>query len=141
MTDLATLKSLRTRVANATGADREIDFAICVVFGIKGKSRIVNKRGHVVNGKPVFLRVDIEYPKLTSSIDAARVLVERVLPGMVIECAIYPEGGGYACLWPWFKRALPMGHRGETEAGTVTPVLAIILALLDALIAREKTDE
>jgi hypothetical protein len=137
MIDLATLQSLRARVAAASGPDREIDAAICVAFGIGGKSRTVNKRGHVVNGKPVFLRVDIEYPKLTASIDAARVLVERVLPGMVIECAIYPEGGGYACLWPWFKRAFPMGHRGETEAGTATPALAIILAMLDALIAKE----
>jgi hypothetical protein len=135
MIDLTTLQNLRDRVAKATGPDREMDVQIMTAILPKklGKWEAAGHYWQHPGG-------DERAPNLTSSIDAARVLVNRVLPGMVIECAIYPEGGGYACLWPWFKRALPMGHRGETEAGAVIPALAIILAMLDALIAKEKTD-
>jgi hypothetical protein len=134
--ELEQLQSLRDRIANATGPDREIDAAICVAFSIEGKSRTVNRRGHFVNGKPVFLRVDIEYPKLTSSIDAALALVDRVLPGW--EWSVWACGGV-------FGATVYNTPEDEIEpsisAHAPTPALAIILAGLDALIAKEKTDD
>jgi hypothetical protein len=133
MTDLSTLQSLRDRVAQATGPDREIDAAICVAFGIEGKSRTVNRRGHFVNGKPVFLRVVIEYPKLTSSIDAALAWMERVLPDTEgwVDFRLGFGGGAAECR---------IATNDPVFAVAPTPALAILLAGLDALIAKEKTD-
>jgi hypothetical protein len=119
MTDkLATLQSLRDRVANATGPDREINVAIADAF-----TPISDRKYWGYGGA--------EPPNFTSSIDAALAWVERALPDDFVRIEQLTRSR-------WQVRL--EGSEGVSWANAPTPALAIILAGLDALIAKEKTD-
>ena len=127
MTNLATLQSLRDRVANATGPDREIDGLIYIASFIPSE-RVgrLDHDGGVVGWWPKdgpYVSA-IEVPRYTSSIDAALGWVERVLPlsGMLILRNATNEV---------LAEGRPDSHLPR----------AIVLAGLDALIAKEKTDD
>jgi hypothetical protein len=127
MTDLTTLKSLRDRVAKATGPDREIDYAIYTY-------------------STGLWRTD-DFPAVTSSIDAALAWVEHVLPKCDGWGPNEPASSGWRigfyrgltpnCGWTAYVR---QHAQDALEADAPTPAIAIILAGLDALIAKEKTD-
>ncbi len=108
--ELEQLQSLRDRVAQATGPDREIDAEIWR-----------RTKTH-----------EMYDCKFTASIDAALAWVERV--------------GCYMISLEWDRLGVMahVGHRDEAlnswKGNASTPALAIILAGLDALIAKEKTD-
>ncbi len=127
MTDrLSTLQSLRCRVANAKGPDREIDATIADIFTPISKGRHWGYGG-------------AEAPKVTSSIDAALAWVEKVLPGCGWTVSNADDVKPCPKAWVW---ELSTENRAEHfSANASTPALAITLAGLDALIAKEKTDE
>jgi hypothetical protein len=123
MTDLTTLKSIRDRVAQATGPDSYVDTCIhtlCIEMRLDA------------------YEMDQHYP-FTSSIDAALALAERLLPGWEDFTGFNPDhyfngrrGCAYCCL--------SIGPE-KVAVAAATRGLAIILATLDALIAKEKTDD
>ncbi len=139
MTDLTTLQSLRDRVAQATGPDREIDAAIACAFVLRDlrPARPDDFEGRY--GYPPgsikttlgFLQAD----SYTSSIDAALAWVERVLPGWGWTVSNADDVKPCPKAWVW---ELSAENRAEHfSANAPTPALAIILAGLDALIAKE----
>jgi hypothetical protein len=135
LTTLTTLQSLRDRVAKATGPDREIDRNIAVAFNVFqerfGTLYHWCEAGSTVN--PVY---NSQLPQYTSSIDAALAWVELVLPGWVL--AVCSRAAPSSDL-PYARLFTPdMKHQSDQSAPTAP--LAIILAGLDALIAKEKTD-
>lgn len=133
MTDLTTLQSLRDRVAQATGPDRHADTLIAhqtdgwTIKKIGGKPHFSHPEEIPVarDGKPS------NYPSYTSSIDAALGWVERVLPDDFVRIEQLTRSR-------WQVRL--EGSEGVSWANAPTPALAIILAGLDALIEKEKTD-
>ncbi len=139
---LTTLQSLRDRVANATGHDRDIDAALCEAFCLypAGTERVMNTDGASTAwaGNAIWW----EALPLTSSIDAALAWVERVLPnstGNMISWQQRDVGKPRWCGY-WVK-IVPDGERsgGAREAYAPSIALAIILSGLDALIAKERT--
>jgi hypothetical protein len=138
--DLEQLQTLRNRVAQATGPDRHADTLIAhsidgwTIKKIGGKPHFSHPEEVPIarDGKPS------NYPSYTSSIDAALAWVERALPGAITihaqqwkhPTAERPES------WTWELSNYPNGRTSPVYAST--PALAIILAGLDALIAKEK---
>jgi hypothetical protein len=114
--DVTQLQSIRDRVANATGPDREIDYAIYTY-------------------STGLWRTD-DFPAVTSSIDAALALVERVLPGW--EWSVWASGGV-------FGATIYNTPEDEIEpcvsAQAPTAPLAILKAFVAALIAQENANE
>ena len=127
--ELEQLQSLRDRVANAAGPDREIDAALCEVFCLHpaGTERVMNTDGASTAwaGNAIWW----EALPLTASIDAALGWVERVLPGWGWSVE-RRESDFIATVW----------DTDEYEVRAPTPTLAIILAGLDALIEKENAD-
>lgn len=134
--DGTALLALRERVAGLTEPDREVDGLIAASFGLfHGKIKGQEARGEY-------------YAEcFTSSIDAALGLVERVLPehGLSVEIKT-PHV--MACLgadgepaepglkYPFWAAIMPhFGYSGHRFVDAPTAPLAILLALLDALIA------
>jgi hypothetical protein len=105
------LLDLKRRIEEAKGPDRDLDAALECAFEAWGR-----------------------IPAFTGSIDAALALVERVLPGWgyTIEAAM-PGLGVSVHLWP----PRPTVDEGEEGEGP-TPALALILALINALIAQQE---
>jgi hypothetical protein len=82
------------------------------------------------------VRMLIDAPPVTSSIDAALALTERLLPGLMIECGRYTEadGGPAGCFARISNYAMGDGPRFEDDhEQAATLPLAIILATLQAL--------
>lgn len=112
--DLATLRALKERCEAAAGSDRELDHDLIVHFA--GSGNLMAMLRH--------------YP-LTSSIDAALALVERVLPGAGYDLDYVP-GGDPLCGCRIFQDDVLGNASGE---GATLP-LAALSALFDALISR-----
>jgi hypothetical protein len=137
MVDLTTLQSLRDRVANATGPDREIDALIW------WHSEDHSEDDHGLTGDPIKIMKALwgnspvawshmpvawsHIPSVTASIDAALAWMELVLPGWRWGC----DPSGFVRLW---KRDGSSWIGGPGFPGPTVP-LAIILAVLDALAA------
>ncbi len=121
MTDLATLQSLRSRVANAPGPDREIDLTIERAFNTSS-----------IHDDYLDRNPDAARP-FTSSIDAALAWMERGVPDTEgwVDFRLGFGGGAAECR---------IATNDPVFAIAPTPALAIILAGLDALISKEKTD-
>lgn len=114
MTDLS---SLIARVEVASGGDFDLDTDIAKRFGC-----------HTI---PIGDGIR-EYPRVTSSIDAALTLVERLLPGWAAQCLF--AGNANAVLL--YKPTVPFSSAPRGDSGPLdrpTPALAILLALLKAL--------
>lgn len=144
-----TLRALRERVAAATGPDRETDARLWCLFN-SGKyelrfERLKNQEGFVYSqwedGKPIeWLQSRghqfAAHEKVCESIDAAIGLVERCLPGWW-----WHLSWDAACelLHPDDELEEPnAGHRNVVVLHmSGRPALAIILALLDALLASQ----
>lgn len=134
MTDITTLQSLRDRVAKAQSGDREIDADIAEIFGYvppecEDGPELCGVPATWAGGGKIW-----SAPKFTSSIEDAAAWVERVFPGMLYRHQHYPLGN-YT-----FQLGFDGGYRWLSTVNAHTPALAIVLAGLDALIAKEKTD-
>ncbi len=125
MTDLTTLQSLRDRVANAgDGTDMHLlDMDILTTTAPLPNGA---KWRWFEDDPP-----DLVCLRVTSSIDAALALVGRVLPNDFVRIEQLTRSR-------WQVRL--EGSEGVSWANAPTAALAIILALLNALIAKENTD-
>lgn len=152
---MSELVELLERVKAATGPDRELDFRIHiaviedVVWPVRDRlGRITNPdyrmsdylRGYssVINSDDQ----DFDFPRYTSSIDAALALTERLLPGcgIVIDREPPAKGGAPAgaAVNGWIGQEGPEGRAWEHfDATGETFPLAILGALLSALIAQD----
>lgn len=133
---VAHLRNLIERLENATGPDRELDFAIAVACGftvrqqatVYGSTKVAVDPSRKGRGNGA---VDSRY---TASLDAVVALVERVLPGC--NAVI---GWGEPHRNPWARLApLSDGGRHPFDAGGATPAIALCLALLRASQAKEE---
>lgn len=116
----ADLTTLRDRIASATGPDRELDAAIHEwQFGL----------GSAV---PEFWPAFDPAP-YTTSIDAAVALIERA--GLTM--AGYSVRHVYAGMGDWLYSAGVGAHGNEHVADGPTAPLALLLALINALLAQE----
>jgi hypothetical protein len=152
--------SLAARVEALTGADREVDAEICIALGVMpevtewpptlsdgwlwrlGKPApygAMDYRGKVAclvyhpqkEPEPVSLYVR-KAPPLTSSLDAALALTERVRPDVYVKIDQYMNTGAVKYAWAkwrvWLKTYEPLG---EWFGGpSPTPALALLAALL-----------
>ena len=164
------LTALLERVRNATGLDRGLDAAMAIGVGyITEYSEPNGQHGSLrgyeggVDGKRVSyfapwwpgdrkwppseatVAVNHDIPKFTASIDAALALVERVLPGWAVTVATYHTdyGSPYADMASrrYIENDEGFEHEYAESAG-LTPVLAILTALLLALTSNtEGNDE
>lgn len=131
--DGSSLQALRERVAKAAGPDREIDARICQALLPYLSGANYGRPGLVVDmAAPSVLGGGqiAEAPPLTASIDAAIRLVERVLPGWRWDVGSSTVDYS-SMLWD----PAPAGA-STAEIFARTAPLAILLALLDALIAQ-----
>lgn len=114
----STLESLRERVRNATGADRDLDIAISRDVAVP----LLIERGV----RPPLVR------NYTSSIDSCVELIGEVLPYEWLRFDIWPELFRTASILPKPTPTTAVSGIGETIP------LALLEALLTALIEIEK---
>ena len=148
-----TLASLEARIAAATGPDREIDALVAVLAGWEwhgdGTAETHGKwaghwviPGHLNNGTFTQDRLcactDISDdqgntqtpPRVTESIDAIVALIERTLPELSWTVAgRWGSSPPNACL---------SDYEQEFEADPPTPALALCLAFVQAMRAKEE---
>ena len=132
---MTNLEQLLDRVVKATGADREIDLAISILFPPHGEARKVS------NALAGTYWYDNEFSSgsrlatgYTSSVDADIALIERVLPGWQINMHHYGEGSTIA--------EASIGNRATAKPiNAPTLPLALVAAALSALIVKEKAGE
>lgn len=167
MPDPAALKSLRKRVAKANGPDWMLDAEIAAAFkyyvSISDAGMFVHSWGgewKAINGRVHLLGSygsggNFRPEHFTASIDATLALVERVLP----VCDGWPDDSLPSSGWKiglyLYRGTTPIGANDfaswecmiRPHAGEVKPVhgptapLAILLALLDALLAQQSETE
>lgn len=114
--DRAALEDLERRLKEATGPDQQLDFDIW----------------YYLNDSSGVLLCKDEVPAFTASIDEALALVERMLPGRLIELSCDP-------LHPprWWVGVEGTSHRMPQHSGRHNHApLAILLALVSALIIK-----
>lgn len=145
--DIETLKLLSGRVEKAEGPDRELDHML--------HHALVGPIGDVIRHHETkkFIMADVIAAEITTSIDAALALVEKVLPGWfwllrapADDCD--EPGRFFANLqspdFDAIAHETPDGWRTEMLAGVDgysygdTAPLAVLSALLKALIAQEE---
>lgn len=115
--------NLLSRLQGLTAPDREVDALI-----------------HTATNAP--LREGLRFgrvPAYTASLDAAVALCERVLPGWSWECRASGTGDkGQATVWNPSKAP---GYNEEQRAyNCATPAIALLIAILTALEARDGTE-
>lgn len=131
MTDL---RDLEKRLSEAQGADRELDLCIMQAAGIAPKHASVVREMALwpeEGGKWGYVYVEI--PKLTSSLDAAIALAERLLPHKSWSMS------KDMLLGVWSHTAM-VGDANDAVMGVAlgkSPALALLLALVRALQAKE----
>ena len=134
--------NLLSRLQGLTAPDREVDAALWLEFA-PGATRkqwsyihtATGRECHVDETRDVNGRLII-VPELTSSLDAAVALCERVLPGWSWECRASGTGDkGQATVWNPSKAP---GYNEEQRAyNCATPAIALLIAILTALEDRE----
>lgn len=140
------LSALIERVENATGPDRELDALIFRVLDLKLPDQFLSmgiKLSWQADGSATVpvgdMQVRYEPPHFTSSLDAALALVEEILPGTfwhVAKGRTRPDE-------PLFGAELVSPEHGGVNVAVEhesSVALALILALLRALSARDQQD-
>lgn len=144
------IADLIERLEKAEGPDREVDAEICIALQYGG----LNSDGASnVRTDPDWegdLLFEIEgdahpeccspIPALTSSLDAAIALIERVLPGWFWRAgktSLFPNG------WAYVSKTHPSNCDRQDEAAcadgrAANPAIALVLATLRALQQEEK---
>jgi len=153
MADLATLRDLRDRLANATGPDRRLDHDLMALSYVKGERSIGTMEDDGTGWRPCtdFVWIDPETNRwkttardgfeYTASIDAAVALCTRVLPGTSLimrrgylgdyaACNVGKEPGGFRARETW----------GNAERPDNELALAICRAIVEGLIAQEEAN-
>lgn len=115
------LSDLIERVKKATGPDRELDANVMNAIARKPSGRWLAEDDPWQNKED-----DDLAPEVTSDLSAAVALTERVLPGCDWSLERYADNA-------W---AFVSGHSAEAP----TPALALVLATLMAVQAKEATD-
>lgn len=134
--ELRSLLELQSRVRAATGPGRELGIAIYDALGIW---KIDGRKFRQETDEEIIFAQTV--PDVTSSIDAALALVERVLPATLYSCGNMEYGPFCSLLVPMLDRGDYIGAReivSEPQMVTTLP-LAILDALLSALIAQSKS--
>ena len=127
---MTTLKELAEMLDAATGPSRGLDRAVGIALA--GWTATTDQWGPalLVDGDRYPDTSGSAFPDITSSIDAALALVERMLPGW--DWALQKTGKVSTC---WLNP--PGTHLGRTIHAATAPI-AILKALVAALIAQEK---
>lgn len=133
-----TLDSIIERLEKAESGDRELDLTIMNLLAPRAedeKHLVMGKLlgakwgayGHMANQIEYF----IEAPKVTSSVDAAIELAEKVLQGAYsMEISIDPSGCGTKIHhWP---KGLSGAEERRSEGVATTMAVATVLAILKA---------
>lgn len=118
-TDLAKLRELLARVESATGPDRKLEYGIARMFIDHWKEYDEDE----------FYDNATHCPRLTSSIDAAVQLCERVLPGWIWD--VTSTGTSWVMT--------PGDSDEHFAASAATPAIALCAAILRAKIAQLET--
>ena len=137
MADLATLRDLRDRLANATGASDELDERIALAFYPDCFADAEKTPAGWRHARFGGIRID----PATASIDAAVALCARVLPGTSLimrrgylgdyaACNVGKEPGGFRARETW----------GNAERPDNELALAICRAIVEGLIAQEEAN-
>jgi len=125
------LNALLERVKAAKGPDREIDIAIHVIVTNEGRIGDYASVDEYTNSA---IQLGWNTPRVTSSIDAALALTERVLPGAKRSATELVAG------WAASVLIVDSGHPDfvseDYHADAPTAPLAILAATLQALISR-----
>jgi len=153
MADLATLRDLRDRLANATGPDRELDALIECVLPDKWcvEPTMTERPGFVVSSYRIGgRRSRWKAPATTTSIDAAVALCSRVLPGWRVHLLAQSYDGWSACLHRMYgspeadHAVWKKGHHWPSEdmarSDGAAPALALCRAIVEGLIAQDKAN-
>jgi hypothetical protein len=128
---MTTLTDLAKRLEEATGADRELDAAVMRACGLKVYPY----------DEPSGTTWGDAAKVITSSLDAAVALVERVLPNggnWHLSKRGYDDGvhqGGRAGA---YLMSSPVTSFHDIKAFAATPAIALCLAIVRALIEKEK---
>jgi hypothetical protein len=126
MREAVKLKELLARVESATGADRELDYAIFDdILGGVYDYETVGEFFH----RPRTEAFPVEF---TKSLDACVALIEKALPGWEVVLEIHAaasDAGVYSPAWPKGPNASGDGN---------TPPLALLAATLRALLQIEE---
>lgn len=124
--DESGVAELLARVEAATGADRELDFAIYrIAFNAK---QVGGDSGVREAWLPGYVYPHEAKP-YTASLDAALALVERVLPGYFLQMERCRPGGESIAGKPWWAR---LNSHHDSATGS-TPALALLAAMLRAI--------
>ena len=142
-------RELANRLEKATGPDRELDVKIALVFGTirardgnylyatgNDEDMVLERDYYAIDGGPR------ELPYYSASLDAAIGLVRRVWPecrdGHIDPFGITP----YAILIDGKRIMEEPEFKGPMywDANGATPTLALLIALLKALEAKENSD-
>ena len=148
MTDLSTLIS---RLEEATGADREIDVEVCLLWQAPNehyrepwRRPILLAREHQFPGTLEYVEISgvsaRSAPKVTESIDAVLSLAERVLPGWC------PHVGQNVHHKHWNGALQRVDEVNQdiisiTATHLASPALALLLAILKAKLSEQETQQ
>lgn len=126
--------NLLSRLQGLTAPDREVDALIMGACFEWAKPEPPYLAPHCVGDQPIYWHAPEPYykrpaPELTASLDAVVALCERVLPGWDGFAPINATGEA----WVWPSGGMSRGHR----ANGPTPAIALLIAILTALEARE----
>lgn len=133
--------NLLSRLEGLTAPDREVDALIMGACFEWAKPEPPYLAPHCVGDQPIYWHAPEPYykrpvPELTASLDATVALCKRVLPGWSWECRASGTGDkGQATVWNPSKAP---GYNEEQRAyNCATPAIALLIAILTALEARE----
>ncbi|PVE25390.1 hypothetical protein DC522_05695 [Microvirga sp. KLBC 81] len=123
---MSKLLELKQRVETAEGPDRELDYEIWAALHGWKIRRHGNTRFFQTPDNYNSVRA-LRAPKLTSSLDAAIALLERMLPGWHIDLRRYSDG--------WYARVQERSYAVQypVSAQFGNAALALMHALLTAL--------
>ena len=135
--------NLLSRLQGLTGPDREVDALICVAlqYGGPNSEGAANvRRDPDWDEDDVIFEVGSEaccnrIPELTSSLDATVALCERFLPGW--QWAVWGGAIEAGSTKPRCMAHVSNGFRQWTADDCPTPAIALLIAILTALEARE----
>lgn len=155
--DIEAVRGLLARVEAAGQPNIHLDIELWVQFGLAERrdrewsDRLPTDPDERCNGLDMGeaiaagwpaadIRTTWKVPALTSSLDAAVALVERICVARKLEIGIYPTG--YVATLCWY----PDGLWGDASVDAVgesraSPAIALVSALLRALIARAEAGD
>ncbi len=135
----ADLSALIARLEAAEVGSRELDAEICVLlqYGGPNSEGAVNVRTDSDwEGDLLFEHGDDEccntIPPVTTSLDAALALAERVLKGWAWEIRLDESGASVQAAPVWWMEGLAAPDEGGVSCEAAAPALALVIAILRA---------